>query len=348
MLSSEAELFFSNAKGTFIGITGSDGKTTTTTITYEILKKAFGEGKAFCGGNIGVPLISFIDKLTEESVTVCELSSFQLMTFNKAPHRSAITNITENHLDYHRDMDEYIRSKMRIFGYETELAVVSDTALPYFESSIRCKKTVTTHSPSEIGVSNFEGAIRYDASKVLDIADIKVSGRHNISNFMTAIALTYDLAEQNIFKAVARDFRGVPHRNELVREINGVRYFNCSIDSTPSRTLATLSAHASENITLICGGYDKNLDFSEFSRVAPTLVKHFIVFGENSSKISKALEGRSDSVHICKDIYEATELASEIAEPLSSVLLSPASASFDMFKDFEERGNIFKNIINSM
>lgn len=353
VLSSEAELFFKIAKGKMLGITGSDGKTTTTTLTFEILKEALGNERVYVGGNIGIPLISLADKLSDDSITVCELSSFQLMTFNSSPMRTAITNITENHLDYHRDIDEYVSSKSRIVGSLTQRLVISEKAYPFIENKLVKKpdEIIKTSFGSETDLCVNNGRISLFGEDVLNVHEIKVAGKHNVENYMTAIGLTYYEADKSNFLSVARSFRGVKHRNELVRVVNAVRYYNCSIDSTPSRTLATLYSHEGEDITLILGGYDKNLDFTEFSSVAPRLVNRFILLGHNKNKIEAALKNSSSFnklIYTVADLKSAVELSAEISNCGSTVILSPASASFDMFKDFEQRGELFKNIVNSL
>ena len=351
ILSSEVELFFEIARGKIYGITGSDGKTTTTTLAYEIIKDKYGEDNVFLGGNIGIPLISFADKLKVNGITVCELSSFQLMTLKRSPERSAITNITENHLDYHLDIDEYINSKCRIVGDLCKRLVISEKAYKVIKDRLKYRsfELMLTSLTSSADIYAENGKIVLNGEEILDISDIRVSGRHNIENFMTAIGISFPEADKRNVLSVAKRFNGVAHRNELVREVNGVRYYNCSIDSTPSRTLATLVSHIGEDITLICGGYDKKLDFSEFSRVAPTFVNRFVLFGENKNKISSALNSNTSfdkKVYSVSDLKSAVLLSAELSKNESSVVLSPASASFDMFADFEERGNLFKTIVN--
>jgi len=351
-LTSEVELFFEVAKGKIYGITGSDGKTTTTTLTYEILKRQFGKDNTFVGGNIGIPLISFADKLNDESITVCELSSFQLMTVKRSPNFSAITNISENHLDYHLDMAEYIGAKCRIAEYGCKRLVAYDKAFNYVKSyAKRLPKDVvfTSFEPINRGVNAYNGYICKNGEKILPIGEIKVPGKYNIANFMTALGLTD--APSEVIGAVARVFKGVEHRNELVCQKRGISFYNASIDSTPSRTLATLSCHANEDITLILGGYDKNLDYSELAKHLNNAVKRVVMVGENKNKIKSAIDsyaGKDIKVYMCEDFKEAVMIACDASRQGSTVLLSPASASFDMFNDFEHRGNTFKNIINQL
>ena len=352
IVTSEMEVFFEICPSKIIAVTGSDGKTTTTTLTYEILKRQFGKDNTFVGGNIGIPLISFADKLNDESITVCELSSFQLMTVKRSPNFSAITNISENHLDYHLDMAEYIGAKCRIAEYGCERLVAYDKAFNYVKSyAKRLPKDVvfTSFEPLNRGVSSYDGYICRNGEKILPIGQIKVSGKYNVANFMTALGLTD--APSEVIGAVARVFKGVEHRNELVCQKRGISFYNASIDSTPSRTLATLSCHANEDITLILGGYDKNLDYSELAKHLNNAVKRVVMVGENKNKIKSAIDsyaGKDIKVYMCEDFKEAVMIACDASRQGSTVLLSPASASFDMFNDFEHRGNTFKNIINQL
>ena len=354
-LTSEVELFFLVAKGKIFGITGSDGKTTTTTLVYEMLKRKLGENRAFIGGNIGIPLISFADNLTDESITVCELSSFQLMTLKRSPFRAAITNITENHLDYHRGMREYIDAKCNIFkGKDCKTLVIEQNALSYVADNLIDTGCETISfgvdgSKSDIFLDN--GMITMRDDRVLDTSNITVRGDHNTKNFMTAIGMTQGIADKETFEAVARDFKGVAHRTEFIRIKDGISFYNSSIDSTPSRTIMTLRSLECDDLTVILGGYDKNLDFSELSRyIAQKRIKTVLI-GENSAKIKDSLKANSadvDLIYRSSDISGAVEVAITVTKPGGCVILSPASASFDMFKDYECRGNVFKNIIKSL
>ena len=354
LLTSEAELFFQIAKGKIIGITGSDGKTTTTTLTQLILKQKYGEGRVFCGGNIGIPLISFVDMLSDDSITVCELSSFQLMTMKNAPHISAITNISENHLDIHKDMTEYIEAKANIFGQGCSKLVMSDQAHAVVNNYSKCfpqELILTSLNENTSGIGIYDGYITLFGEKILNIESIVAHGKHNISNFMTAIGITFGKADLNSIEKVAKSFKGVEHRIEFVREKNGIKFYNSSIDSTPSRTMVTVSSFESDGITLILGGYDKNLDYSDFAQYVSKKVNNFVLLGANAVKIKKALSKCvSDNARIIEvnHLKDAVEVSLMLARKGEIVLLSPASASFDMFSDFEDRGNCFKNIINSL
>lgn len=361
ILTSEVELFFKYAKGKIFGITGSDGKTTTTTVVNEILKQKYGEKHVFCGGNIGIPLISFIKSLDNDSITVCELSSFQLMTADKAPSVSAITNITENHLDIHKSMDEYACAKCNIFAYDDcKRLVISDQALEVvnkYGKKLPNEVIKTALFENGSGIGLFDGYITLFGENILRADSILARGKHNISNFMTAIGMTYGFADKEQIERVARTFKGVAHRIEYVMEKYGVTFYNSSIDSTPSRTLVTLSTFENQSITendsitLILGGYDKNLDYSALAEYASKKVNNFILLGANAQKIKNALKKHVQELNRIievKDLYEAVIASLEVTKRNGTVLLSPASASFDMFENFEMRGECFENIINSI
>lgn len=348
ILTSEAELFFSLAKGFIYGITGSDGKTTTTRITYELLKSN-NLNKTFIGGNIGTPLISLLDKLDESSVTVCELSSFQLMTGGCSPNCAAITNLTENHLDYHKNMSEYICAKSKIYsGNQCEKLVIEDKCSELFKKyAVYPKNTIFCGKNIYIQ----DNKIKYFGAEILDKNDIQLVGEYNVKNYMTAIGLVYPIVSIQSISSVAKNFKGVEHRMELVSEKNNVRYYNCSIDSTPSRTLATLSCFKTKNVILILGGYDKKLDYKKFAIASKETVKRYILYGSNKWKIYNTLIVCGialKNIIICSDLKEAVFNALDVAIAFDNVVFSPASASFDMFENFEHRGNEFKNIIKTI
>lgn len=349
LLTSEAELFFERAKGKIYGITGSDGKTTTSTVTYELLKKA---GKsAYLAGNIGVPLVTLLERLTENDITVAELSSFQLMTLRRSPSVAAVTSISENHLDYHKDLAEYLDAKCNIFTNNEckRLVIGKESAERLALSSRTVPKDITYTSINGAcdGVYLKDGKIYLHGKETLDTADMRLLGIHNLQNMMTAIGITQsDVSEENI-KAVAREFGGVKHRMELVYEKDGKRFYDSSIDSTPSRTLATLACF-NKPLTLICGGYDKNLDYTELARELPRYADKLVLTGASMQKIKKAFDlyGNGNiKVYTETDFKKAVRLAEEITPKGGSVLLSPACASFDAFKNFEERGKRFADIV---
>ena len=350
ILSSEAELFFNIAKGKILGVTGSDGKTTTTTLAHLMLSNAIGKESVFIGGNIGVPLISFVDKLSDDSITVCELSSFQLMTMDRAPGRAVITNITENHLDYHKSFREYVLAKLNIFSEGCITPIISKKIYDFiyksgFNVPINPLLTDVIKSDCKVYLSN--SVIYVDDVPFLNLEEVAAKEKYNAENYMNAIALALPWIDSGTVMKVAKEFKGVEHRNELVREVGGIRYFNCSVDSTPSRTVETLKNHTSRKVVLICGGYDKNLDYSPLGRYISDNGIVTVVMGQTANKIISSLN-ENDRFFRATDLNDAISIAIGLSREGYDVVFSPASASFDMFKDFDERGKLFKNIINNI
>lgn len=380
-LTSEAELFLKLTPARTFAITGSDGKTTTTTLTGKFLEAA-GGGRTFVGGNIGKPLLCECEGMTPRDNAVLELSSFQLMRAAKAPEYAAITNISPNHLDWHTDMSEYISAKMNIVGEDTRRLVTNadneetfraaqrfakrqELELFLFSSSKHTYEEIfkdMAHADHRVAFYEKDGYITADnghsTERLLDISNIQIPGRHNIENYMTAIALTYGFVPYSAYKAVAQSFFGVEHRLELVRELDGIRYYNSSIDSSPTRTAAALSALAGESIVLICGGYDKKIPYAP---LAEAICRHggvraVALTGATGEKIGREIElyrsqhGCGREIKLCYNakLSEAVEYARGAAEKGDCVLLSPASASFDAFKNFAERGAFFKKTVMSM
>ncbi len=362
---SETELFFELCPSKIYAITGSDGKTTTTTLTHLFLatdKARDGKGKALVGGNIGAPLLPHVDELCEDDAAVLELSSFQLMGMRHSPDAAAITNITPNHLNWHRDMAEYTAAKYNICGKRTGRVVLNaDNALtlalecgearPIYFSSTKSREKMPEGAQlvyiSDGSIVFFDGE---SEQTLLALSDIKLRGRHNIENYMTAIALTYGDVSPEVYREIARDFGGVEHRLELVAEKGGVRYYNSSIDSTPTRTAAALSA-LDERPIVICGGADKNTDYAPLAELLASRAKAVVLNGETAKKIRAALDACPEfltsgiPVYIENSLDAATDRAISIAERGDTVLLSPASTSFDQFVNFEERGRAFKRKI---
>ncbi len=359
VLTGETELFLSAAKGKIIGVTGSDGKTTTSAITAEILKRAFKDNgkRVFLGGNIGVPFTSFLKDIGEDDITVAEMSSFQLMTLEVSPYRAAITNITENHLDWHADMKEYIDSKCRIFVNEgcQRLVINRKTASKIHLPERIAPPEVMYTSPgrSRTGVYVKDGFIIVKGEKVMRVDDILLPGLHNRENYLTAIGLTEGIADAEAVRETAFNFKGVAHRMQLVCEKKGVRFYDSSIDSTPSRSAVTVGCFG-HPMTVICGGYDKNLEYDIFVKALLKYADNVVITGENADKILAAFEkhGRGTlAIYREKDFYDAVRRASALGyinaaqSGQATVLLSPASASFDMFENYEKRGEKFVEIV---
>lgn len=360
-ITSEMELFFELCPCKTIAITGSDGKTTTTTIISELLKT---QGyTVHLGGNIGNPLMPEIFEIKEDDVAVVELSSFQLISMKKSPNVAVVTNLAPNHLDWHKDMEEYIEAKRNIicFQNESDVAVLNHDNeitdgfskdvkgnLRYFSSAEKVEK----------GAYISDGSIRFADDngdrEVLKISDILIPGHHNIENYMAAISATYGLVDLETIKSVARTFNGVRHRAQLVREFEGVRYYNDSIASSPTRTACGMLSLFEEKIILICGGYDKKIPYTPLGPVICKKVKTLILMGATADKIEEAVkasaeyaEGAPVILH-ADNMEEAVLLARENAASGDIVSLSPASASFDKYRDFEERGNHFISIVNEL
>ena len=375
ILSSEMELFFEVCPCPILGITGSDGKTTTTTLTHLFLSREAekrGKGRAFVGGNIGAPLLPLVFEMTEDDFAVVELSSFQLQTMRQSPQRAILTNITPNHLNWHIDMGEYIAAKRNIcchLGIEHlvvnrentithGIAQSLDVATTYF-SSVRSSydEIVPFFKENSVAVYEKDGVIMIDdgksVEKVIDTADIVLPGKHNVENYMAAIAITRGLVSKETVCEIATTFGGVEHRLELVREKDGVKFYNSSIDSSPTRTAAALSALPKAPI-IILGGSDKNIPFDSLAKDVCEKTKAAIVTGESAPKILCEIERCPlyDRERVCvkhvDDFKDAVLAAASIAESGDIVLLSPACASFDHFKDFAERGNYFKEIVRGL
>ena len=366
VLSSEMELFFELCPCEIIGITGSDGKTTTTTVTSLILKKQAeldgSDRKIWLGGNIGTPLIGHIEEIKPTDLCVVELSSFQLHRMVQSPHTAAITNITPNHLNWHTDMKEYIDAKTNIFTHQSE----SDKVVLNYENDITrqlAEKAVgSVYFFSSKRIPEGENAVyeengviylkQHDkAEKIINTSDIRLVGRHNVENYMTAIALTSAYASPRAVYEVAKEFPGVEHRLEFVRELDGVKYYNGSIDSSPTRTIAALSCFDTP-VVVILGGYDKNLDYEPLCEPLYAHAHTAVLTGQNADKIYKALEshGIPKDFEIIRepDFKSAVYAAKNAAKPGDTVILSPAAASFDHFKNFEERGKVYKTIVNNI
>ncbi len=360
-VTSEIELFMYMCPCKIIGVTGSDGKTTTTTLIYEMLKK---EGfNTYVGGNIGIPLLSKLDVIKETDMVVLELSSFQLQTLHISPAVSVITNISPNHLDYHVDMAEYIDAKANIFKFhksDCKLILNADNEITNsFKDDYKYNLKMFSRFSETNGAYLKNDAIYYEGEKVLDLSQIKIKGFHNIENYMAAICAVFPFVNPQTIVNVAENFSGVEHRMELVRDLDGVKFFNDSIGSSPTRTIAGLDAQPPGRIVLIAGGYDKNLAFEKLAEKICKRVSALVLIGATAEKIKTEVEkrmlpNRKIPVIIASNMEEATKLAFSFGKGLvdakhrASVILSPACASFDMYKNFEERGKHFKEIVNSL
>ncbi|WHH59491.1 UDP-N-acetylmuramoyl-L-alanine--D-glutamate ligase [Petroclostridium sp. X23] len=361
-VTSEMEVFFELCPAPIIAVTGSDGKTTTTTLIHKILKQ---EGyHCWLGGNIGTPLLSEIENIKENHKVVLELSSFQLHTMRTSPDVAVITNITPNHLDVHKSMEEYIDAKKNIFLHQSKsgkLVINFDNAITrdFEKEAVGAVVMFSRQNGLERGVFIQDQSIcvNMDGSthKAMDVADIILPGMHNVENYMAATGAVWGLAGAESIKKVAGTFTGVEHRIELVRELNGIKFYNSSIDSSPNRTMATLNTF-NQKVILIAGGKDKNIPYDEIGEALVNNVKCLILIGPTGSKIKKALEdevqrsgkGKDIPVFICSTYEQVVKTAYSNAVSGDIILLSPASTSFDMFKNFEERGKVYKGIVKGL
>ena len=357
-LTSEMEVFFEVCPCPKIAVTGSDGKTTTTTIIAELLRRA---GKSVhLGGNIGHPLLAETGSMKPDDVAVLELSSFQLMTMTRSPHIAVVTNLAPNHLDVHKDFQEYIDAKENIFTHQSaEDIAVFNADNPYtLEEASRAMgraRLFSRQKELEDGVFLRGDAIitRHDGAErqVMTTGDIKLPGVHNIENYMAAIAAVDGLVSDEVIRDFAREFGGVEHRIELIRTRNGVRWYNDSIASSPSRTIAGLNSFR-EKVILIAGGKDKGISYESLGPVINDRVKLLILCGATAGVIRQSTEQASNyeglEIVDVADYHQAVALADSRAQDGDVVILSPASTSFDRFANFMERGRVFKDIVNSL
>ena len=333
-----------------IGVTGSDGKTTTTTLIDLVLRS--NGYKTYLGGNIGVPLFTKIGEMTKNDVVVLELSSFQLMDMDVSPDIAVITNISPNHLDKHKDYQEYIDAKKCIFKNNDNGILVlnhDNEITSKFTSSREIRYFSRYEETNAFYVMN--GMICYKGKEVFDTKKLHIRGVHNHENICACMSAVIDMVDmEKSFQAIS-EFKGVEHRLEFVREVDGVKWYNDSVSSSPTRTIAGLNSY-NERIVLIAGGYDKNLDYTPLARPILDKVSKLILFGATKNKIYDAVmkEKSSEDIEIYVEdgLDEVIARAREVAVPGEVVLFSPASASFDMFKNFADRGDKFKEKVRSL
>ncbi len=360
IVTTEIEMLMKMCPCKIIGITGSDGKTTTTSIIHHILEKS--GKKAYLGGNIGTPLFTKLSEMEPNDIVVLELSSFQLMGMEISPDIAVITNITPNHLNIHKDYQEYIDSKKNIFKYQNENGIL---ILNYDNEITRnCAKEangkVIFFSSKEKLDNGFivdEKIIKQCDDKIrkhiLNTNEVLLRGNHNYENIATAIAATSSLVSLDEAISAIKEFTAVEHRLEFVREIDGVKWYNDSASSSPTRTISGLNSF-DEPITLIAGGYDKNLDYEPIAKPIIDKVNHLILMGQTSGKIFDAVKEELEKqnkklpINICNNLEETIKLAKKVTKSGEVVLFSPASASFDMFKNAVERGKKFKEIVQKI
>ena len=359
-VTSEMEVFFDLCPATIFAVTGSDGKTTTTTLIAKMLEA---EGKkVFVGGNIGKPLLPEIQNITADDYVVVELSSFQLISMRKSPDVAVVTNVAPNHLDVHKDMDEYVEAKKNIILHQNAFSRTvlnrDNEITESFRKDVRGQSLgFSMERQLNNGAwldssGNLHMAYRGMDVPIMNRSEIAIIGDHNVANYLTAISAVWGYVGVDSIRKVARDFGGVEHRIEFVKEINGVKYYNDSIASSPTRTIAGLKAF-DKKVHLIAGGYDKHIPFEPMVPYVIEKVKKLYLCGDTADKIEKAVTDSNDykgtpEIVRVKDIKEAVKMAYNETQSGDIVTLSPACASFDAFPNFAARGNYFKELVNKL
>lgn len=360
IVTSEIEMLMEIAPCKIVGITGSDGKTTTSTLIYEILKEA--GYNVYLGGNIGAPLFTKLNDILPEDIIVLELSSFQLMNMTVSPDIAVITNITQNHLNLHSSYEEYIEAKKNIFRSQDENGILvlnydneitreckqdANGKVAYFSSKEKLDNGIIVDNDI---IKECEDKLR---KHIVNTKDINLKGMHNYENICAAYAATKTLVDTETALKAIKEFKGVEHRLEFIKEINGVKWYNDSIGTSPTRTIAGLNSFE-EDIILIAGGYDKNLDYEPLAKPIVDKVKGLILIGQTAEKIYEVVnkklqeENKDLDIYICDEFSQTVQIANKIAKPGQIVLFSPASASFDMFENYAQRGKKFKELVNSI
>ncbi|MCR5059580.1 MAG: UDP-N-acetylmuramoyl-L-alanine--D-glutamate ligase [Saccharofermentans sp.] len=387
ILTTEMELFLDLCPAETFGITGSDGKTTTTTLVYEIMKTA--GYNCYLGGNIGTPLLDQIEKITPEDKVILELSSFQLLGMKRSVDNAIITNITPNHLDYHFDYKEYIDSKTNIFANQGatgklvlncgndltyDLRNIARGRVSYF-SGDTCVNIRNTYKNADIAFVDEDGFLCLQrpsgTERIIDKNEILIPGAHNVENYLAAIALTCDHVSLSDVVKVAREFKGVQHRIEFIRELAGVKWFNSSIDTSPNRTINTMNALSSRGMhgVLLCGGKDKQCVYEGLGDAILKFADRIVIYGSNAELIKQILakeaNGRKYEVYVIEggeEVYElpatrdaalskmteAVSKAKSLAKPGDVVIMSNVGTSYDHFRHFEHRGDLFKELVSNL
>ena len=360
-VTSEMEVFFDLCPATIFAITGSDGKTTTTTLIAEMLKA---QGKTVhIGGNIGNPLLPIIDDIKPEDFVVVELSSFQLISMRKSPDVAVVTNVAPNHLDVHKDMDEYVEAKKNIIlhqnAFSRTVLNLDNEITAGFKDFVRGQSLgFSMERRVKNGAwldekGNLHMSYRGIDAPIMNKKDITILGDHNVENYLTAIAAVWGFVSAENIRKVAKEFTGVEHRIEFVRELDGVKYYNDSIASSPTRTIAGLKAFDSK-VILLAGGYDKHIPFEPMAPYVVDKVKLLLLCGPTAEAIEAAVkadpnyrEGCPEIIHT-NNLDESIDLAHSRAVAGDIVTLSPACASFDAFPNFAARGRFFKEKVMAL
>jgi UDP-N-acetylmuramoylalanine--D-glutamate ligase len=361
-LSNDTQIFMEVVPCKTIGITGSAGKTTTTTLVGRMAREMLGDA-AYIGGNIGDPLINYVDVMKPGDLAILELSSFQLEQMTISPNVAAILNITPNHLDRHGTMEAYTAAKARLLDFQSskkDAAILGRDDPGAWNLRDRVKGRLFTFSLHELD-EGMSGAYCHDGLLALRDGNayvplilrekILLRGDHNVSNALAAFAIGHAAGfTLDAMLSAVEDFHGVPHRLELVREHRGVRWYNDSIATAPERTMAAVRAF-DEPIVLLLGGRDKDLPWGDLAALIHQRVDHVVLFGEAAEKIWKAMAGsgsRPQTLERCETLEQAVHKAAEVAEAGDVVLLSPGGTSYDAFKDFAERGERFREWVQEL
>ena len=360
IVTTEVEMLMEMCPCKIIGVTGSDGKTTTTSLINAILQHA--GYRTFLGGNIGTPLFTKLPEMEPNDIVVLELSSFQLMNMNISPDIAVITNITPNHLNIHKDYQEYIDAKKCIFKSQKENGILIlnyDNDITRECSKEANGKVIFFSSKTKLDngfivdddiIKECNDGIR---KHILNTDEVILRGNHNFQNIATALAATKTLVGTDVAIEAIKIFKPVEHRIEFVSEIDGVKWYNDSASSSPTRTISGLNAFK-ENIILIAGGYDKNLEYEPLAKPVVDKVSTLILIGQTAEKIYDVVKNESEkenkkiNINMCDTLEQTIEIAKKSAKKGDVVLFSPASASFDMFKNFADRGNKFKDLVNKI
>ena len=360
VVTSEMEVFFDLCPCKIFAVTGSDGKTTTTTLIATMLKE---QGyTVHLGGNIGTPLLPIIEEISENDIAVAELSSFQLISMRKSPDVSVVTNVAPNHLDVHKTMDEYIDAKKNIFMHQnafTRTVLNADNEITAsFADEVRGTLSYFSYNSPVSRGAYLDGddicvADKNGVVKIMNKHEIRIPGEHNVENYLAAISAVWGYVDVETIVKVAREFGGVEHRIEFVREKDGVKYYNDSIATSPTRTIAGLKAF-NQKLIVLAGGYDKHIPFDPLAPYAVEKIKVLILTGPTADAIEKAI--RSDKnfdncgmkILRSENLEQSVKMAHESAKQGDIVSLSPACASFDAYPNFEERGNHYKKLVNEL
>lgn len=361
LVTTEIELFMKMCPCKIIGITGSDGKTTTTTLISEIIKNS--NKKCYVGGNIGIPLFTKVNEIMPEDIAVLELSSFQLMEMEISPDIAVITNITPNHLNVHKNYEEYIEAKTNIFKYQNKDGVVIlnyDNKITRECASIANGKVIFFSSKEKLNdgyivdgdtIKKCDDGVR---KHLLNTEDLIIRGNHNFENICSSLAAVKGIVDEERAINTIKHFKGVEHRIEFVREIDEIKWYNDSASTTPTRLISALNSFKKEQIILIAGGADKNLDYHPVAKPILNKVTTLILMGQTSEKIFNCVKEEEEKtnknikIYLAKDLLQAINIAKEQAKTEQVVLFSPASTSFDMFKNMYDRGDQFKKIVNNL